>query len=216
MADFLEEVKEDIKKERVEKLVAKYGRYFVAAGIFAIIGITIFSWYKDHVRNTQIETGDKYTEALRLLSGDKEKGSSLLNEIVDKGPASYREFARLKKAEILLEDGKVKEAVEVYDSIAVDASADLVMREVAGLQAAYILIEHSPEDNSIETRLDKLSKKGTIWYGSATELKALYLAKKDMTDQAADIFSQLSAADGLSSSMKERAEKMAALLKGNK
>lgn len=212
----MNEAKEELKKENLEIILRKYGKHIVILVALAVISMAALSWYKGHKEALRVENGDKYSEALRLSTrGKTDDALSIFSDLSEKGQNGYKQTASFKKAEILANQGKYKEAAEVYDAVTKDNAADGAIRELASLYAASVLIEHFPDDESIGGRLDKLTAGGNIWRFSAQELAGIYHLKKGDKTKAAEIFTVLSSDISTPPMLRDRAEKIVSILKSN-
>lgn len=220
MADFLEEVKEDLKRERFEKLFKDYGGYFAAIIIAIIAGTASVTWYGAHLEARQVASSDKFAEALIAAESDKEKSLSILSEIYENGSEGMKEFAGIKKAAMIKEKNPLA-AIALYDEIIADSSVDISLRDLAALHATSLLIENSARENlaeqvkTIDYRLALLAAEGRPWRFSAIELQAIYALKSNEKEKALEKLSALQKNSLTPTPMKERAEKIIAILEKN-
>lgn len=213
MADFLNEIKDDLKQERLENIIRKYGKYLIVLAIFVIGATAAIAWYNDHLLTAQEEAGSKYFQALKLLDKEDAAGKVALDELAIGGSSGYREFAKLKRASLLAKDKNIAEAIAVYDKIIADTKIDLAIRDLAGLLAAHLLMENpNPANNvanNIDDRLAVLAKSDRPLYYSAIELQVIRAIQKDDKAKAAELLVSLNYAP---QNIRERADKLANII----
>jgi len=218
MADFFDEVRDDLKRERLENLFRKYGPYFAALLLFIVLGTAVISWYNNYAYNSAAETGVEFEQALQAQQENKGDATILLDEVISDGTDGYKELAALKKAAMLEEKKDFVSAIDVYDKIAADSGANLVFRDLATLRSAVILVEYgkNPElenkYSSLDVRISSISATDRPWRYSATELSAILALKEGNIEKALEIFNGLAEDDLTPPMMKERVSNLAKII----
>lgn len=238
MVDFLDEVKEDLRRDQRRQFAKKYGPAFVAAVAVALLGAGGYSWYESNKIAKQEKSGDKFFAAIgkeeEMLKpaavlpkpGEAtppipaEKRLSVADEfekVVGDGVKGYEQLAELRRAALLAEAGKQDEAIKLYDSISGDSSQDTAIRDLASLQAVTLLID-SPNkdakvDEEIERRLSDLSGEMRPWRYSAREMQAFRTLKDGDDKKALALFESLLQDAKLPDGMRERSTRVVAILK---
>jgi len=211
MIDFIDEVKEDLRRERFEKVFKDYGKY-IAAVIAITLGIALgIKIYAGSLNESRMETGDQFNEAVKIAVSESERATGLFNEIYVSGTNGYKELSGIKKAGGLISEGKYTEAVGLYDRIAGDTSLDNGLRDLARLQAVNTLVASKPDDPSINARLTELVEK-SVFYFSALELQAVHSMQQEEYDAAKKIFIALAGNLSAPIGMRERADKFVKIM----
>ncbi len=220
MADIFDEIRDDMKQERFEKLLRKYWIHVASIGAMAILIAASFSIYNNSMDNKRMEAGDKYNIAIEKSSVNKETGIELLTILEKQSPAGYRELATIAKAKLLVKNGELDKAIKLYDSIYVNPKFDIAMKEMAFLLATHILVENpklignkEEATKTITERLDLLIDGGSVWAYSAYELKGLYQLEINQPQNAIAIFEDISKKEDAPRGMKYRMQRMIEIIK---
>jgi hypothetical protein len=172
VADIFQEVDEEVRREQLKKLWQRYGNYIVAACIVVVVGVAGWRGYEWWQSKRAAEAGAAFEQAVALAaSGKHDEAEAAFAKLATDGTAGYRILARLREAaQIARTDPKA--AVKAYDEIAADRSLDQVMRDLATLRAAYLLVDTSSYAD-LRARLEPLTEANRPFRHSARELLAL-------------------------------------------
>jgi hypothetical protein len=109
MPDLIEEIKEDIKQEKLEKFWKDTGNYIIG-GIVLIIAATAGNVaYKSYVTNKYESLGTKLYSAYNSESANnKEKAITGYDSIAKNSDSSISAIANMRQASLLAEEGKKK------------------------------------------------------------------------------------------------------------
>ena len=136
MSDFIREVDEEYRRDRVVNFLTKYQGALVGLVLAIILGTAVYRIYL-HYQNQAAEAANaRYDAATDLVrDGKGAEGQAAFDKLQSDGPAGYAMLARLKAVETLaLRDPAA--AVRGYDAIAGDAAK--VRAKVKGLFALGI------------------------------------------------------------------------------
>ncbi len=149
MSDIFREVDEEIRREHFGALWQRYGKYLIAfATVIALGTLAISSWnsYRDRQRTQQ---SDQFIAAMELLEQQDrpEQAVRAFDALAQQAGGGYRVLAHFQKAAAWQRAGDWQQAVNVYDEIANDGKADALLRDLARVKAAHILVDKtSPDD----------------------------------------------------------------------
>jgi hypothetical protein len=172
VADIFQEVDEEVRREQLKKLWQRYGNYIVAACIVVVLAVAGWRGYDWWQSKKAAEAGVAFEQAVALAaSGKHDEAEAAFAKLATDGTAGYRILARLREAaQIARTDPKA--AVKAYDDIAADGGVDRVMRDLATLRAAYLLVDTSSYGD-LRARLEPLTEADRPFRHSARELLAL-------------------------------------------
>jgi hypothetical protein len=139
MDDFLEEIKEDLREEKVKQIWHQHGKKIVIALLGALSIILLSVMVRNVQEKTHLEAATKFLQAQKTLEeGKKEEALSQFKEIAEEGDVTYRTLARLTLANLpeILEEEKAKIYKNVYEDLKVSDS----LRDFARLMGIIVQI----------------------------------------------------------------------------
>jgi hypothetical protein len=214
MSDIFREVDEDIRRERFKKLWDRFGVYVIALAVLIVVATAGYRIYVYLQEKEAEEAGDKFTAALQLASGGKhDEAVNALSEIVADGSGGYPVLARFRIATEKVATGDKTGAVAELDAVANDGSAQPLIRDMARLRAALILVETASLAD-LEARIGSLAGTGNPWRNTARELLGLGAWRAGDFAAARKYFQQISDDQDKPRDIAQRADVMLALIKG--
>jgi len=181
VADIFQEVDEDVRRERLEKLWQRYGHFAIAGCILIVVAVGAWRGYEWWENKKAAKSGAAFESAVALAeAGKHQEAEAAFAKLAADGSAGYRPLARLREAAELSRSDKAA-AVKAYDEIAADKSAGQVVQDLAVLRSGFLLVDTAPY-SEIRTRLEPLTAPDKTFRYSARELLALSAWKSgDMT-----------------------------------
>ena len=210
-SQFIREIDEELRRDRLMKLWERYGGYAVGAALLLVAatgGWRAWEWYQ---AREATKAGAFFEQALALAdSGKPAEGEAQLSAFLKDAPAGYQLLARFRlAAEIGERDAAA--GVAAYDAIAVDGSVDSALRDLARIRAALLLVDTAPV-SEIQQRVENLGVAGAPFRHSAKEILGLARFRAGERDAARAIFAELIADPATPSALKNRAQIMHALV----
>ncbi len=191
MVDIFDEVDEELRAERAQQLLKKYGGLIVA-GAVAVVGAAAgwqgWRWYEarqDQAAAVEYLTASNLADATAAGSSDTNRAAAVaaFAQLAAKGPAGYATLARLREAALKADAGDVQGAAALWDSVAGDTSADPLLRDLASLLWAQHEIDRG-DPSLLEARLKVLAAPENPWHILAEEQLALLDLRQGKGDQA--------------------------------
>ena len=212
MDNFIEEVDEELKRERHLELWRKYGKYAVAAVLLVVIAVAGAVGWRQYQANARIESGLKYTDAVVLAANGKtEDALAAFRTLGKDGSDGYRELARFQQAALLARQSDEPGAAAVYDAIAKDSGVDPVFRNLALLLYALNVADRA-EPKALADRLRPLTENTGPWRFSALEVTALLQRRRGDIAATKSIYKQLVDDPATPPRLRARAAEFLALL----
>jgi hypothetical protein len=172
VSDIFQEVDEEVRRERLQKLWDQYGHFAIAACVLIVLAVASWRGYQWWEAKQAAATSVKFDAAAQLAETDKyAEAQKAFEEIARTGTAGYRDFARLREAAALAETD-AKAAVAVYDALAADGKLVQPLRDLAAIRAGLLLVDAAPYDE-LKRRLEPLTGAGAPFRHTARELLAL-------------------------------------------
>ncbi|HTI87215.1 MAG TPA: tetratricopeptide repeat protein, partial [Alphaproteobacteria bacterium] len=139
----IEEVDEDLRRDKAVALFRRFGPYLIALALGVIIAVAGVMAWRQYKTERDMERATTYAAAIDAINrGDTEQASSLLGQVTGKGAASgYGALARLQDAALKARAGDSAGAATVYDGIAADTGVDPLFRDLAQVLSALTVFD---------------------------------------------------------------------------
>jgi hypothetical protein len=172
VSDVFREVDEEIRREQLKKLWERYQVLIIGTVLLVVVGVggwRVHEWWQIRLAG---ETGTQFENAIALAdSGKHDEAERMFAQVAADGTPIYRALARMRQAAETAHSNAVA-AAEAYKQIAADTSVEQVLRDVASLRAASMLIDAA---SFVDARklLEPLAQPGRDFRHAARELLAL-------------------------------------------
>ena len=162
---FIQEVTEEVRKDRMFRRWKKYGPYGVT-GVVAVVAVTAgLNWMKHREIQQARETGGAFLASDIASVADQQV---LIGSV--EGPAAM--IARLRLAAATAEAGDGRAAAALYRAVADEAGLDAVYADLARLQAVRVGLAAMDPAQAV-AELDPLTAEGAPYRVLALELRAM-------------------------------------------
>jgi hypothetical protein len=213
MDEFIREVDEEYRRQRIAEIWKRYSALIVGLAFLLVAGVA--GWrYWQHLEVQRSEAASsRYEAALKLArDGKPEEAEKAFSAIAADAPGGYRVLARFRAAG---EAGKADPAAgaTAYDAIANDGSAESYLRDLARLRAAMLRLNGS-DAQAASTELEKLAVPTNPWRHTSRELLGLAAMKRGDTDGASRWFDQIATDRDTPQGLRSRLEIYTALAAG--
>ena len=191
------EVDEEVRQEQFKKLWDRYGNAVIGLGVLIIVGVAgVEGWRYWQLKQSEA-AGGKAADAVKQF------------EAIDK--TGFADLGRLRAAAALSTEGKVDDAVKLYDAIAADAAVDVTLRDLARVRAAAVMAD-TGSFADIEARLRDFMTPDSPWRHIAREIMAsVQFRLKDYAGADKQVQAILADPDS-PAQLRQRARTMAQLL----
>ncbi|HLH98510.1 MAG TPA: tetratricopeptide repeat protein [Xanthobacteraceae bacterium] len=172
MSDIFQEVDEEVRREQLKKLWARYQYLVYGAAVVLVLSVGGWRAYDWWQTKKAAEAGAQFEAAITLSEQSKHsEAEAAFNKIAQDSTASYRELAQLRAAAELAETDP-KAAVAAYDKVAENSSVRPDLRDLAALKAGSLLLDAGSYAEA-RARLEPLAGDGHTFKHTARELLAL-------------------------------------------
>lgn len=138
--EFLEEVQNDIRHEKYQKLWKQYGKTVTTAISGVFVAIALFMLWDNYQDRKRAELSDKFFSALGYIAeGKNNEATAMLDTMSVSDTKAYGYLRDIQKAQLLLKnsDAKVKEqGLALYEAMGKNTSLPGFVRDMAHLLAA--------------------------------------------------------------------------------
>jgi hypothetical protein len=208
---FLREVDEAYRQDELTRFWKRYGRWLlllVGVGILAFGGWLLWQAEQQKANEARAE---EFAQALDKLEGGDSVAAVEAFGALESGPGTYATLATLMQAAVATQGGDRERALGAYRGVAADARAPQPMRDVATFKALRLEFDELAPDEVL-ARLKPYLEGDSPWAPAAAEMAALAQLKAGRADAAGALFLRVAAHDRAPTSMRARAEQMAAAL----
>ena len=171
MSDIVQEVEEDLRRERYVSLWKRYGWPSVGAlGAALLVAGGVVAW-NSHQKSLAREASLKYQEMIAPGEGPPKAPEERLKALegAKKLSGGYALIARMARASALVDANKMAEAVKELDAIADDSAVEQSLRDVARIKS-LLLQADSLSFADLKSRLGKLAAPESAFRFTAQEL----------------------------------------------
>lgn len=209
---FLREVDEELRRDELQSLWQRYGRWAVGAVLLVLAawGGWIF-WENQRTKAAGLE-GEELSLALDdLQSGNTAAAEEKLKKLSTSDHDGYRASALMAQAGITMEKGDTAGAAKQFGAIAADAGIAQPWRDLALIRQTAAEFDTAKPDE-IVARLKPLAVRGNPWFGSAGEMVAMSYLKMGKPELAGKLFADIGKDESVPESIRSRAVQMAGSL----
>ncbi|WP_170984644.1 tetratricopeptide repeat protein [Rhodoligotrophos defluvii] len=208
------EVEEEVRKEQFKRLWNRFGAYVIGLCLLVIVGVGGYKLWQYFEHQQALNAGQQYVEAMELADqGKVDEAQAAFAKLAESSKTGPRTLAILQEAAIKLARNDVAGAVSAYDSIAADNDASPVLRDLARIRAAYLLVDTAPPAE-LEQRVGALNAEGNPWRNAAREIIALAAYRTGDLERANELLADIMGDPRASMSSRQRAQIVSALVSG--
>lgn len=179
--NIFQEIDEELRSDRMRALWRRFGPYVIGAAVAVVALVAVnegWTWF--HANNAAKSSDELYAAFTLIDGGDLAAAEAQLDKVVADGTGGYPVLAQFRKAGVLAQEGKLDEAVALYDTLA-NSQSDPQLRELAMVLAGMLLVDHGTLAD-VEMRVGSLTTEASPLRNGARE--ALGLARYKAGDFA--------------------------------
>ncbi|MBI1363053.1 MAG: tetratricopeptide repeat protein [Proteobacteria bacterium] len=214
-AEFLHEIDETLRAERMSSLWQTY-RWAVVGGVAILfVGLAGFEWYRTTTRANQLTAATSYWSAVKDSEGNNAEALEKVAAASKLSHEGYRTLASLRLANMYAGVGKTAEAITLFETVAGDSKADATFRDLAKLMAAQLLM--ATDAAKAESMLSDLRTNNSPFMYSAMEFQAMLAENQNNKSAALNLYKQLLENDtALPAGIRDRAQMRVAALEAER
>lgn len=216
MPDIFDEVEEDLRAERARTLAKKWGGLALGVALLAVGATAGWQGWRWHEAREAARAADTF---MTLHRAAERPGADLANAangfaaLGREAPGGYPTLARLRAAALKSESGDRAGALELWEQVAADTGADRLYRDLATLLAVSHAID-AGDPAQLAARIRPLTAEGNPWRAAAREAEALIAIRRGAEEEARRMLEALAADPAAPAGLRERAQRVAAGLRG--
>ena len=212
MGDFIREVDEEYRRDRIMEIWKRYSGVII--GLVILFVAAVGGWrYWQHAEQQRAEAAaSRYEDAVRLArDGKSDEAEKALEAVAKDAPQGYAVLSRFRLA-AELGKGDAENGAKAFDALAGDGRVEPVMQDLARLRAAMLRMD--PDPAAAQSGLERLSTPSNVWRHSAREFLGLMALKRGDYDAAGRWFDQIAADRETPAALRQRLQIYTALVAG--
>jgi hypothetical protein len=209
---FLKEVDEELRKERLNNFVARWGWALIAGAVLLLAALGGFIWYQGHRAQQRNDQAEALIDALdKMEAGNRNAALPKLSGLADSRIEGYRVAALFARANAQIEQNQLPAAIATLRAIADNDDFAAPYRQAALVRQTALEFDRLRPEAVIQ-RLQPLAQPGGAWYGTAGEMVAIAQLKLHHPERAGPIFAGIARDPNAPPSIRSRAMQMAGSL----
>ncbi|MGQ0590358.1 MAG: tetratricopeptide repeat protein [Sphingosinicella sp.] len=209
---FLREVDEELRKERMNTIVRRYGWAIVAGFVLLLGAIGGYFWWQARSEAQAGDQGEALVSAMQSLeAGNRNAAMPKIDELANSDIDGYRAAALFAPANVQLAANNNAAAIATLRAIADDEGLAEPYRHAALVRQTALEFD-SLQPQQVIQRLRPLARPGQAWFGSAGEMVGIAHLRMNRPDLAGPLFGQIGRDETVPPSIRTRAIQMAGAL----
>ena len=213
MGDFIREVDEEYRRDRIMAIWKRYSGVIVGVIVLVVAGVGGWRYWQHMERQRAEAAAVRYEEAVRLArEGKSDEAEQRLAALAKEAPPGYQTLSRFRLA---AEQGRQNPdaGAKAYDALAADGGVEPIMQDLARLRAAMLRID-TADSAAVQPSLERLATPTNVWRHTARELLGLSALKRGDYDAAGRWFDQIAADRDTPQGLRGRLELYTSLVAG--
>lgn len=211
MADILDELKDDIKQERYEKLITVHGPKLIVVAVFLVLITAVYKFYNSNKYEDSVESGKVFYDAF------ESNRSELYDDIISSDHEGFSILASFAKAGVSNSKGEVDVAISALEEVKGVSSEHKALEDYANLTKLYIISADKEKwqgkEADINAELERIYTSGSPFSISAKHVHAMFLYNTGEKERALTLFTDLATQREVPASVNERAKKFISIIK---
>lgn len=209
---FLREVDEELRREQIQSLWTRYGRFALIAIGLLLAGFAAFLfWRAESDRKAEAHSEQMSAAIADIQAGRKTEAGRKIDALIADGGVGYTASARFVKAALATEKGDVKSAASIYAAVAADEAVPGPFRDLALIRQTLVEYD-SLKPQQVITRMQPLAVEGGAYFGTAGELTAVALIQTNRSAEAGRLLAAVARDKNSPATLRARAGRLATSL----
>lgn len=208
MVDLIDEVNEDLRRERFTRLWQKVGVYVVAASVVIVVATVGSVVWKNYRESRQTEAAQAFLEAEKASRAQNNKeAAQKFAEVAKLNAQGFTPLAQMREAYALTKAGVMDQALAAYNNVVADNGADAGLRALARIHAAALMSDTGKPAAEIKAVLDPLVQdKENPFSAFAREQLAYAALQEGNAAEAHRLLAELTADSNAPASLRRRTQ----------
>ncbi len=209
---FLREVDDELRRDRLNQTVTRYGWWIVAGMMLVLAAIGGIFWYRSSQAQQAEARGEMLLNALDgLESGNRNSAITQIDQLAESDSAGYRAAALFARANAQIAANNINAAAATLGAIAADETLEEPYRQAALVRQTQLEFDRLQPPQVIQ-RLTPLVRPGQPFFGAAGEMVGVAQLRMNRPDLAGPLFARIGRDDTVPPSIRTRAIQIAGSL----
>jgi len=190
--DIFDEVSEDLRADRAQAMLRRYGGLMIAAMVATLAGVGAYEYWHEK----QLAAADAV--AVKFMAAQKDSQVAVppkdlaqqFANIAATGPAGYKLLATLQLAALDWDAGRHDKAVAAWNSVATDPHAPELLRELATVTSVQRQVD-TGDAKALKAQLLPIVQGGGAFRPLAIQIDALLDMRLGRTKEAKELMHAL-------------------------
>jgi hypothetical protein len=211
---FLQEVDEAVRKDRLDTIMQRYGRWIAAAVIAGLVAFGGYLYWGHRQEVARGEQAEQLVAAFEKVQAKQADAAADLARLESAGSPAYRAVALFQQANMKAEGGDLKAAAALMARAAVDTKLDKALRDMALIRQTLFEYDTLKPEAVIARMKPMVDAKdpASSWFASAAELSAIAHYRLGQYDQAGALYGRIAKLPDVPKSLQSRTVQMAGML----
>ncbi|MCM2403596.1 tetratricopeptide repeat protein [Rhizobium daejeonense] len=188
---FIREVNDELRSEQVKMAWRKFAPVIIGAALLIVLGTAGYRGYEYWHSHRSSGAGDQFLAALTLANeGKNDEATAALAALEKDGYGAYAVLARMRSATVQAQKGDAAAAIAAFTEIGKDNSVPQVIRDVAHMRAAWLLIDAGTYEQ-VSAEVEAMATPTDAMRHSAREALGLAAYKAGDMARAREWFEQI-------------------------
>jgi len=172
MTNLLDEIEEDLRKDRLKRLWDRYGVLIIGLAVLFVAAIAGWRGYVGYQQSQAAATGDRWQSAIQVsTTGNHADAVQAFERLAREGTGGYPILARFRLAAERHMADDTEGAIRAFDELAADTGVSALWRDLARIRAAILLVDLRPAE--VAQRVEGLAVAQGAFRHTARELMGL-------------------------------------------
>lgn len=210
MSDFLQEIEQDVRNEKVWKIWSQYQTSIIWGVAVALALSAVWSMWTWHTNNQKKQWTESFARAQTLLEQGKVQEAMRYFETLENTKSSYAILSSFIKAHFYAQEGDFhnrEKAITSFDYISEYKHASPELKEFAKLCSIMAHMDSDqPNIDELLNKVEPLCSEKSFWPLLAQEIKGGLLLMAGKQDEARSIFVSIAKNSDTPAAMRSRAQ----------
>lgn len=191
MTDILDEIEQDLRKDRMKRVWQRYGIAIVAAATIFVLAVAGWRGWVAYEASRASQLGDRFIQAVQAgEAGNHDDAIRALEDLVRTGSGGYPVLARFRLATEHAAKGDAEAAIRGFDALANDSGLTASWRDIARLRAAMLMVD-AGSAAEVAARVERMTVGDNPFRHTAREIMGLVAYRAGDREAAARWFNAL-------------------------